>query len=343
MSQREFAIIHKYFRDSGLGFARPEIALGIGDDCALLNLTGDQQLALSLDLLQEGVHFPAGAVPELLAQRALAVNLSDLAAMGAEPLCFTLGLSLPHPDDVWLEAFSKGLLVLAKQYNCPLVGGDLIHGILQIAIQVQGLVPPGKALRRCTAKPGDLIYVTGTLGDAAIALSLFQALSGDDTVSTGLPQLERRRLNNGQRDFFINRFYRPEPRIAAGLVLRDFASACIDVSDGLLNDLGHIVEDSGVGAELDVDQLPYSTAMQDCVSQEQRLQAALHGGDDYELCFTVDPERYLSMEKALAAAKVPVRRVGEIVTGSGIRCLDSLGDEVVVAGHPFSHFPEDDR
>ena len=338
MAQREFEIIRQYFRDSGLGFEKSGIALGIGDDCALLNPPVDQQIAISLDLLQEGVHFPAGAVADLVAYRALAVNLSDLAAIGAEPWCFTLGLSMPDAEPLWLEAFSRGLLELAKLHNCPLVGGDLIRGSLHIAIQVQGLVPAGKALRRSTAKAGDLIYVTGTLGDAAIALAILQAVDG--TASPLLSATAIRKLSNSQRDFFIRRFYQPDVRLAAGIALRDYASACIDISDGLLNDLAHIVEDSGVGAELDIEQLPYSVAMQQCVEAEHRLSAALFGGDDYELCFTVAPEQCNAMEKSLVALNLTVKRVGEIVSKPGIRCLDSLGDEVKISGQAFRHFAE---
>ncbi|MEX2131531.1 MAG: thiamine-phosphate kinase [Pseudohongiellaceae bacterium] len=342
MAQLEFEIIRKYFRDSGLGFRREGVSLGIGDDCALLDPQPDQQLAISLDLLQEGVHFPESAVPELVAYRALAVNLSDLAAVGAEPWCFTLGLAIPQADPVWLEAFSRGLLDIAKKYNCPLVGGDLIHGTLNIAIQVQGLVPRGKAMLRSAAKPGDMIYVTGTLGDAAIALSIFNALAGVDRVKEGAPQADRQKLSSSHRDFFINRFYKPQPAIAAGILLRDFANACIDLSDGLLNDLGHIVEDSGVGAELDFEQLPYSAAMLASVTPEHRRQAALCGGDDYELCFTVPPDRCLDMEHELASKQITFKRIGEIVSGKGIQCLDSQGEPVAINATTFSHFSEGD-
>lgn len=339
MAQREFEIIRQYFRDAGSGIQREDVALGIGDDCALLDPPPDQQLAISLDLLQEGVHFPVAAVPALVGHRALAVNLSDLAAMGAEPWCFTLGLSLPRADALWLEGFSTGLLALARQFNCPLVGGDLIRGVLHIAIQVQGLVPRGRALLRSTARPGDLIYVTGTLGDAAAGLALVTALTTGKNASAST--LAPASLTPAQRDFLINRFYQPSPRIEAGIQLRDFATACIDLSDGLLNDLGHIVEDSQVGAELDIEQLPYSPALLACTTEAQRRQAALGGGDDYELCFTVAPDRYHDMERQLAQRQIPVRRIGEIVTGHGIRCLDSRGDPVALDTAPFQHFPEE--
>ena len=338
--QREFEIIRQYFRDGGAGFGKPGLDLGIGDDCALLSVAPDRQLAISLDLLQEGVHFPAGAPPRSLAHRALAVNLSDLAAVGAEPLCFTLGLSLPAADPAWLEGFSKGLVEAARLYECPLAGGDLIRGSLTIAIQVQGTVPRDKALLRSKASPGDLIYVTGTLGDAAVALSVMSRQSG-----TALPPevdlLEKGvKLSAGQRDFFLQRFYQPTPRLSAGVALREFATSCIDLSDGLLNDLAHILEDSGVGAEVDVDQLPLSEAMLSVVAPANRRRAALCGGDDYELCFSVPPEQCAAMEAALHELKVPLKRIGEIVSGAGIRCMDNLGEPVEVDCRTFSHFPE---
>ena len=340
MSRSEFAIIEKYFRDSGLCFDAEGIDLAIGDDCALLSLDENYQLAMSMDLLQEGVHFPSNAVPKLLGQRALAVNLSDLAAMGAEPMCFTLGLSVPEADDTWLEAFSAGLLTMAERFNCPLVGGDLIRGTLQMAIQVQGRVPRSKALLRSNARPGHLVYVTGTLGDAAAALALFERLDGaNETTETESP-LVTTKLAARHRDHLINAFYCPEPRVTVGREVRGLASAAIDISDGLLNDLGHIVAASGVGAELDVAQLPLSSAMQECVREEHRSSLALGGGDDYELCITVPPEHCQALEEAVASLDVPLTRVGEIVTGKGVQCLDSFGDPVVIKHAGYTHFNE---
>lgn len=334
--QREFDIIQRYFRDPGLGFAKPGVDLGSGDDCALLRVPVDQQLAISMDLLQEGVHFPPHAVPELVAYRALAVNLSDLAAVGADPLAFTLGLSLPVADDVWLESFSRGLLDCATRYDCPLVGGDLIRGSLTLAIQVQGLVPQGQALLRSGARPGDAICVTGTLGDAAVALAVFAKFSR--IGSAPFPLLGDTPLAPADRDHFIQRFYRPSPRVQAGKALRGRASACIDVSDGLLSDLGHVLGASGVGAELNLDQLPCSEAMLRCVAPEHRRQAALLGGDDYELCFTLAPEDVEDVTAALKDLDVPVCRIGTVVAEAGVRCRDGAGAPVVVPGQPFQHF-----
>jgi len=340
MAQREFDIIQRYFRDSGLGFAVPGVDLGIGDDCALLAPDPSQQLAVSMDLLQEGVHFPKAALPELVGQRALAVNLSDLAAVGAKPLCFTLGLSLPEPDESWLEAFSRGLLKMASRFNCPLVGGDLIQGCLQVAIQVHGRVPPGAALLRSGARPGHLVYVTGTLGDAAAALALFEDVANPPAVGAGSSPFVRDKLPARQRDHFINAFYAPRPRVAVGLALRGLVSAAIDISDGLLSDLGHIVAASQVGAELDVAQVPLSEAMREVVREEARLPLALAGGDDYELCLTVAPEHCGAVEDAVAALEIPLTRIGEIVTGTGVQCLDSHGEPLQFALSGYSHFAD---
>jgi len=341
MSQSEFDIIEKYFRDSGLCFDSEGIDLAIGDDCALISLDANHQLAMSMDLLQEGVHFPVNAVPELLGQRALAVNLSDLAAMGAEPMCFTLGLSVAEADETWLEAFSAGLLQMAERYKCPLVGGDLIRGTLQMAIQVQGRVPRGEALLRSSARPGHLVYVTGTLGDAAAALALFKQLDSAKGKAESESQFVKIKLAARHRDHLINAFYCPEPRVAVGMAIRGLASAAIDISDGLFSDLGHIVAASGVGVELDVAQLPLSEALQECVVEERRAELALAGGDDYELCFTVPPEHCQAVEEALASLDVPLARVGEIVTGEGVQCLDSLGEPVAMARTGYNHFSED--
>ena len=297
--------------------------------------------AMSMDLLQEGVHFPASAVPELLGQRALAVNLSDMAAMGADPMCFTLGLSVPQADDTWLEAFSTGLLKMAERYKCPLVGGDLIRGTLQMAIQVHGRIPKGKALLRSGARPGHLVYVTGTLGDAAAALALFKRLDSAEEPMESESSLLTTKLSNRHRDHLINAFYCPEPRVAVGTAIRGLASAAIDISDGLLSDLGHIVEASVVGAELDIAQLPLSEAMQECVMEEHRASLALGGGDDYELCITVPPEHCQAVEEAVSSFDVSLTRVGEIVTGEGVQCLDSFGEPVPIERRGYNHFNED--
>ncbi len=338
MAQLEFEIIRRYFKESGLAFAKSGVDLGIGDDCALLSPDPDQQLALSMDLLLEGVHFPSHALPELIAQRALAVNLSDLAAMGAEPLCFTLGLSIPKADSLWLEAFSKGLLACAMHYQCPLVGGDLVRGDLSIAIQVHGQLPRGKAVLRSTAKVGDQVYVTGTLGDAAIALMVFAKLTEKNAHSDAASGLSLAALTPTHRDFFINRFYRPTPRLQAGVLLRDYATAMLDISDGLIGDLGQICTASAVGAVIEVSRLPFSAAMLACVNSDQRQQAALSGGDDYELCFTVAESRCHDMEQVLSDLGLPVTRIGVIIAGDSVQCVDDEGAVLQVNGAGYSHF-----
>ena len=211
MASGEFEIVARHFRDSGLSFDSSGVDLSIGDDCALLDIAHNKQLAISMDVLQENVHFPATAEPGLLGQRALAVNLSDLAAMGADPFCFTLGLSLPEADDRWLQAFSRGLLKMARRYSCPLVGGDLIRGNLQIAIQVHGQIGKGDALLRSGARPGHLVYVTGTLGDAAAALALLSPQDFQNSVGDDKSVFSKTRLSSRQKEHFIDAFYRPSP------------------------------------------------------------------------------------------------------------------------------------
>lgn len=334
MPQSEFEIIRRYFADSGLQFPRAGITLGIGDDAALLNVPSDHLLVMSMDVLVESVHFPPNADPALLAQRALAVNLSDMAAMAAEPLCFTLGLTLPQADAGWLAGFSAGLLKLARHYNCPLVGGDLARGRLNIAIQVQGLVQPDKVMRRSGANIGDRIYVSGYMGDGAIALA-----------SMGLPThlgdafaLLNRECTPLQRAYFHAAYYQPEPHIALAQALAPFTNSGIDISDGLAGDLGHILRASGVGATLQTSALPYSEAARHCMSPRNCELAALYGGDDYELCVTVAPAQCAAAEAAAAAVGVPFTCIGEIVAGSSLQCIDGGGNSREIGRAAFQHF-----
>ena len=341
MAHCEFEIIESYFKSSGLSFEKPGVDLGIGDDGALLSIDQDNQLVVSMDLLAQGVHFPENAIPELIAKRALAVNLSDLAAMGAEPLCFTLGLSLTDADPAWLEAFSQGLLDYALQYQCPLAGGDLVKGNLLVAIQVHGIVPTGQALKRSGAAPGHLIYVTGTLGDGAAALEVLNNYSSIDDSGEIEPVLRLDKLSVQYRDYFINAFYQPSARIAAGIALRNIASSAIDLSDGLLSDFNHIAKASGVGAEIDVDQLPLSEPMAVCIEPAHQKRLALSGGDDYELCFTVAPDHCAQAEDELARLNIAATRIGEVVSGDKISCLNSLGEPISVAVKGFDHFAQE--
>lgn len=263
----EFDLIRRYFAVHAP--RHPFTQLGIGDDCALLNLPAGQQLAVTTDTMVENVHFFADADPESLGHKLLAVNLSDLAAMGAEPFAVTLALTLPKVDEDWLQAFANGFISLAKQHNVDLIGGDTTSGPLTLSVQAMGAVPQGMALLRSKAEVGDLIYVTGQLGNAGLGLKITQ---GYPCADAELP---------------LRSFNQPLPRVSEGMALRGVANACIDISDGLASDLGHILERSQVGACLDWAQIPLSKPVQDYIQQTGDWQLPLIAGDDYELCFTV--------------------------------------------------------
>lgn len=329
MASDEFDIIRRYFNAGELAFTIPELGLGIGDDCALLCPAAGMQLALSMDILQEGVHFLPDADPYLLGKRTLLVNLSDLAAMGARPLCFTLGLCLPVADEVWLHGFSKGLAEVAREHNCPLIGGDLsgaspTHGSKTLCVQVHGELPIGTGLRRSGAQSGDLVFVTGSLGDAAAGLQVLR-----NACKESLSRVHRAAL--------VDAFFVPESRVAAGQVLRTLASSCIDLSDGLASDLEHILRASGVGADIELDALPLSAALRAALSEAQRRELAVGGGDDYELCFTLRPENEDAMRKALDTIGVPVTNIGTITSGAGIQWRD-LGEPVDLEVSGYKHF-----
>jgi len=318
---------------SGLGefdliarwFTRParRAALGVGDDCALLNLTPGMQLATSSDMLVEGRHFLSTVAPERLGHKALAVNLSDLAACGAQPLAFTLALALPRVDEMFLDGFSRGLLALADEHGCELVGGDTTQGPLNLCITVFGEVPPGQALLRSGARDGDEIWVSGTLGDARLALEVFRgslALAGDAFAQVRAAM------------------ELPTPRVALGSALRGIATSAIDVSDGLLGDLGHILKRSNAGATLQVDALPRSTVL---AAQPLALQrnCTLAGGDDYELVFTAPPAQAAAVLAAARGAGVAVTRIGRIEPVShGLRLVDGDGAAVDQRFAAFDHF-----
>lgn len=331
MASDEFDIIRRYFQRSELAFAAPGVALGIGDDCALLRVGPGQELVISMDLLQEGVHFLPDSDPYLLGQRVLLVNLSDLAAMGAQPVCFTLALSLPNADPQWLERFSAGLGVVASAHTCPLVGGDTTachpdHRVLTICIQVHGNVPQGAALLRNGAQEGDMIYVTGTLGDAAAGLMLLQGRARDE------------RATPAQRQALIDAFHLPESRVRAALRLRQLASAAIDISDGLASDLGHIARASGLGAVVKVDALPLSEAFRALIPPQDRLALALGGGDDYELCFTVPSDHTEMLEQQMREAGTPVACIGHIAAGRDVRWQRD-GETLDLNVRGYNHFP----
>ena len=302
--------------------SRDDVRLGIGDDAALLAVPSGQELAVAIDTLVEGVHFPRGTAPADIGWKALAVNLSDLAAMGATPAWALLALTLPNADEAFIDGLADGFAQLAQTYRLALVGGDTTRGALTVSVAVHGFVPPGKALTRAGAQVGDAVLVTGTLGDAAAGLRLLQQSHHSDA----------------QSNYLIARLHRPTPRIAAGLALRERASACIDVSDGLLADLGHICAASGVGAEIEAALLPRSSALLDRFDDARPRDFALSGGDDYELCFTVPPQRVASVQADLAKLGCGATRIGRIVEGEGVRVRDADGQWLEPAQQGWDHF-----
>ncbi|PCI74473.1 MAG: thiamine-phosphate kinase [SAR86 cluster bacterium] len=333
-SHSEFEIIRRFFATPNLSFPREGIELGIGDDAALLQVPPNKNLAMSMDVLISGIHFPLDADPSLIANRALAVNLSDLAAMGAEPYCFTLGLVLPHSDEKWLAGFSGGLEHLARQYNCPLVGGDTSRGPLSISIQVQGLVDNNRATRRSGANVGDKIYVSGTLGDGAIALlalGLDSHLGSEFSLAVSEPSA-------ACRQYFEDAYFKPQPQIGLASAAGKLFSSAIDISDGLQGDLQHILDASEVAGNIRLGAIPYSKSAMCCVSPENRLRAALFGGDDYELCFTVAEKDCVEAESIAKALGVSITCIGDINAGEGIDYLGTDDSPVEATEQAFQHF-----
>ena len=325
----EFDLIARYFTRP-----TPRAVLGVGDDCALLQPKPGTQLAISSDMLVEGRHFFADVDPAALGHKALAVNLSDLAACGATPLAFTLALALPDVNETWLQGFSRGLLALADSHGCELVGGDTTQGPLNICITVFGEVPvvngKSQALLRSGAQPGDDVYVSGTLGDARLALD---ALRGTLVLPPDLLAQARVRLEQ------------PTPRVALGQALRGVATAALDLSDGLLGDLGHLLKASGVGATLDtsiaielIAACAHPACTSDLISLKKRLECVLAGGDDYELAFTAPPAARQAVLAAARLTETPVTRMGRIDAEPGLRLVDAQGQRL--SGHyaSFDHF-----
>ncbi len=317
MALGEFDLIRTYF-------ARPvrRAALGIGDDCALLAPAPGMQLATSSDMLVEGRHFVSTVAPERLGHKALAVNLSDLAACGAQPLGFTLALALPRADEAFVAGFARGLFALAEAHDCELVGGDTTQGPLVICITAFGEVPAGQALLRSGARAGDDLWVSGTTGDASLALEVLRgthALAGE-AFEQVRPAMEQ-----------------PQPRVALGVALRGVATSAIDVSDGLLGDLGHILRRSNVGATVEADAVPRSAVLAAQPLALQRV-CTLSGGDDYELVFTAPPGRAAQVQAAGAACGVQVTRIGRIEAAPGLRLVDAAGAALDERFPSFDHF-----
>lgn len=308
--------------------SRGDVVLGIGDDAALLKPPAGQQLVACTDTLVAGVHFPQGTAPQDIGWKSLAVNLSDLAAMGATPAWAMLALTLPKADRRFVEAFADGFAQLARAHAVNLVGGDTTQGPLSVTVSAFGFSPESRALLRSGARVGDAVFVTGTLGDAAAALRLMQ----DSGLGTRDPS------NEQARSELLLRLNRPEPRIAAGLALRDVASACIDVSDGLLADLGHICEASGMGAVVEADALPLSSAMLALFEADERRAFALSGGDDYELCFTASVDRADRIAADFARLGFGAARIGRVVAEAGVRVRDANGNAVEPPRRGWQHF-----
>jgi thiamine-monophosphate kinase len=333
MSQSEFDIIKKYFETPDLNQENEHIELGIGDDAALISVPGGQNLAISTDVLVEGVHFPENADAGLVAKKALAVNLSDLAAMAANPFCFTLGLILPDASEKWLSKFSLALGKMAKEYGIALVGGDVSQGPLTIAIQVHGTSRFGESLRRDKAKVGDIIYVTGTLGAAAAGLL---CVGGPSHIGDSFKLIDDHPPRNC-RDFLVKAYYEPKPRINFALRCKEYINSAIDISDGLQGDLSHILRASKVGARVEIGRIPVSKEASSCLTTENLYRAALYGGDDYELCVTVPPENCAKFEQEALRSGTRITRIGEIIKGSELQ-LVSVSETNFLVDHPYLHF-----
>jgi thiamine-monophosphate kinase len=320
MPLAEFDLIREFFSSSTA--SRGDVVLGVGDDCALLQPPAGMEMAVTTDTLVEGVHFPSGTDPEALGHKALAVNLSDLAAMGATPAWASLALTMPASDPGWLKGFSGGFLTLAQIHNVALIGGDTTSGPLSITITAHGFVEPGLALRRSGARAGDRIYVTGSLGDAGLALL---ALQGGYPAGDGLAQLQRR-------------LDCPQPRLAAGKAMKGIATAVIDISDGLVSDLGHICNRSGVGAMVHLDQIPTSPQVQAYLQQGGEWGTVVAAGDDYELCITVPPAQESRLDSIRPSLECDLTPVGEITANTGVSFILPDGGVAARLASGYQHF-----
>jgi len=320
----EFALIEEIRRRCAV--PRADVRLGIGDDAALLLPRSGHELAVSMDTLVAGVHFPHATDAFDIGWKALAVNLSDLAAMGAEPAWATLALTLPAPDVDWLAGFCDGFAALAREHGVALVGGDTTRGPLTITITVHGFVPSDQALRRDGARAGDCILLSGVTGEAAAGLAC--------VLGSGL----LRAPDDADRAHLLERLYRPVPRVALGLALRGIASAAIDVSDGLRQDLGHTAARSGLAATIRTASLPPSSTLARVGDESQRLHWQLAGGDDYELCCAVPPDRVADAQAAASALGIALTVIGHFDTGSGVHLVDAAGDTVELPRGGWEHF-----
>ena len=337
---------------------RDDVVLGIGDDAALLQPPTGRQLVVAMDTLNAGVHFPADTAPADIGWKALAVNLSDLAAMAAEPAWCTLSLSMPDADPVWVDGFLDGFLELADRHHASLVGGDTTRGPLSVCVTVHGFVEPGRALRRDGARAGDDVWVTGSLGDAAAALSFLLPLPpgegrGEDpakrstsqaVVARPGPEPSPEPLSRGERGSapqvaaLTQRLHRPTPRVDAGLALVDIAHAAIDISDGLLADVGHVARASGVSIHIDVDALPASDPLQATFDTEMRRTLQATGGDDYELCFTAPLHARDRIASLASSLGLGITRIGRVEGGEGVHASYADGTAWRPCRTGYSHF-----
>ncbi|MBX3703436.1 MAG: thiamine-phosphate kinase [Steroidobacteraceae bacterium] len=317
MAAGEFELIGRCF--TGRGAGRADVRLGVGDDAAIVAPPAGSELVLALDTIVSGTHFPAETAPRFVGHRALAVNLSDLAAMGAEPAWALLGVTLPSGDEAWAAEFARGLDELARRHAVALVGGDTTRGPLAASVMLAGTVPTGGALLRSGARAGEDVWISGTPGDAAAGLAILQG---------------RLAAGGAARDDLLRRFLLPEPRVALGIALRGLATACIDVSDGLAGDLEKLCAASGTGAECDAALLPLSPALLDTAGTELATRLALTGGDDYELLFTAPPAAREAI--GALAAGAACRRIGAVTSGGGVRVSGAALPRD--AGHGFDHF-----
>lgn len=315
----EFELIRHYFAAARCAQGGDGVVLGIGDDCALLALPAGEQLTVSTDTLVAGVHFPEPCDAFLLGQRALAVSASDLAAMGATPQAFTLALTLPNADEVWLAEFARGLQLMAQNCSLALVGGDTTRGPLSLTLTVFGRVPAGDALLRSGAQVGDLLCVGGELGDAAGALPLV---------------LGQRDAQDGIREALLARYWSPQPQLALGQALRGLATSALDISDGLLADCGHIAKASQVALQIELEQVPLSAPLLAFAGEEQARLCALGGGDDYRLAFTLPPARLAQLQ----ADWPEVRVIGRVQAGAGVQLLDAAGQPIDPPTGGYQHF-----
>ena len=323
MATGEFNLIKKYFLSPS---NRKEVLLGVGDDCAIVSVPEDKQLAITTDTLVDGVHFPSDTSAEDIACKTIAVNLSDLAAMGAEPAWLTLALSLPRVDESWIKSFSDSFRRTAEKYNVQLIGGDTTQGPLSITVQAMGFVEPDNIMRRDGARPGDVVYVSGTLGDAAAGLRILQQGQAVDT-------------NNA---WLVNRLNRPQARVELGLKASAYCKCAIDISDGLVADLGHVLEASNCGATVNIDSIPLSHQLVEYSINRSEVDwvMVLSGGDDYELCLVVSAENENRLMQTASELSLPLTRIGVIEAHKSLNIVDNTGAKYLFDRGGYEHFIE---